>query len=190
MLFHRRDTLLRLPAPRCSRCRPRSPSSRSRSPASAPRSCRSPSLRFRDEDKSSQSVSAHHPRRPRAQRRVSHRRSQRRARRDQPAFDGRMALPRRRRAGRRLAGAPRRWPLRRPLQALGRRQGQRARRPEQRRRGRRAAPGRAPHRRLHLRKAHRRKRRVLDPHRLRHAGRHAATRCAWPMPTARTARWR
>ena len=54
----------------------------------------------------------------------------------------------------------------------------------------RPAPGRAPHRRLHLREADRREGRVLDPHRLRHAGPAAATRCASPMPTARTARSR
>ena len=49
---------------------------------------------------------------------------------------------------------------------------------------------RAPHRRLHLREADRREGRVLDPHRLRHAGRPRATRCGSPTPTARTTRSR
>ena len=130
--------------------------------------------RFRDEDRSRPVAFGHHPRRPRAQRRLPRRRQLGHARREQPAGLGRMARPRRRCAGGRLGRAPGRRPLRRALQALGRGQGRRPRRPEQRRRGGRAAPGRAPHRRLRLREAHRREGRVLDPHRLRHPGRLAA----------------
>ena len=76
--------------------------------------------------------------------------------------------------GGRLGRAPGRRPLRPSLQALGRGQGRRPRRPEQRRRGGRGAPRRASHRRLRLREADRREGRVLDPDRLRHAGRLAA----------------
>ena len=105
----------------------------------------------------------------------------------QPAGDGRMARPRRRRAGRRLGHAAGRRPLRRALQAVGRGQGRRARRPEQRGRSRPTCAWRrtaSPTTSTKSSPARRACSRPASPTSRRAA---TASRCAWPMPTAKAA---
>ena len=133
----------------------------------------------------------HHARRPRAQRRVPHRRLGRRARRDlaaRPSPSGAAAAPTRWCRARRHA-----WPTAASTCATSCGTWSRAQDLGGQAHGRgvgRSAAGRAPHRRRDVREAHRRQGRVFHPHRLRHAARPTATRCASPTPTARAARWR
>ena len=135
---HRRRVFSRRATAPLSSPPPAGRSSGSRSPASARTQLPIAIARFRDEDKAGQSIVGHRARRPRAQRRVPHRRRGRRrsTRRSAPGdgASGAAAAPMRWSAG--SVDAPGRWPLRRALQAVGRGQGQRPRRPEQRRRRR------------------------------------------------------
>ena len=130
--------LRRLAAPPLPRCagaprplrRPRR-SSGSRSPASAPRSCRWRWPTSATKTSAGVPLSAIVRADLRAQRPVPRRRRPAPLDESSQRRPGRLARPRRRRAGGRLGDAPGRRPLRRALQALGRGQGRGAAGPEQ-----------------------------------------------------------
>ena len=180
-----------------ARSRPRRPhrrrrSSASRSPASARTQLPIAIAALPRRGQVAAAGVGHRARRPRAQRPVPHRRragaaSTKAAAPSMPEW----RAPRRRRAGGGLGVAPGRRPLRRALQALGRGQG-RANCGGQSNAVVPADLRLAAHRIADsiYEKLTGEQGRVLHPHRLRHARRRAATRCASPMPTAKAGRSR